>query len=269
MKGRAFQRVPLAVKVEFRTDSSFLVAYSVNLSRGGIFLETDYAAEVGSEIPLEFHAPGLGSIHLVGRIAWRRTEADSDGPAGLGVAFQQVDDELGKRIDYLVARFAGLKVMTVCARDQDGPMLARLVRSVLSTADVQSFRDFSRAETNLRPDTDLMLIDVDIYTDEAVELIHATKAKANPTPIIALATRDSAAQKALAAGADGTITNPPAFRSLQKLILHTLGRPMRVAGGESRRPTTNEGTGPPSPPPGPRTAPPSPRAGSARPTKSD
>ena len=41
MTDRDQARMPYTVQVEFRTPSSFLVAYSVNLSRGGLFIETD------------------------------------------------------------------------------------------------------------------------------------------------------------------------------------------------------------------------------------
>ena len=41
MTEREHERMPYSVQVEFRTPNSFLVAYSVNLSRGGLFLETN------------------------------------------------------------------------------------------------------------------------------------------------------------------------------------------------------------------------------------
>ena len=65
MTGRAFQRIPYVVKVEFRTPSSFLVAYSINLSRGGIFLETEHPAAIGDSIALEFAVPGLWPIQVI------------------------------------------------------------------------------------------------------------------------------------------------------------------------------------------------------------
>ena len=41
---------PFAMAVEFRSASSFLIAYSVNLSRGGLFLETGHELPVGAPL---------------------------------------------------------------------------------------------------------------------------------------------------------------------------------------------------------------------------
>ena len=53
--------MPYTVQVEFRTASSFLVTYSVNLSRGGLFLETDAPIPAGSGISLDLVVPGHGT----------------------------------------------------------------------------------------------------------------------------------------------------------------------------------------------------------------
>ena len=49
MSEREYERMPYRVQIEFRTASSFLVAYSVNLSRGGLFLETEADVPTGSQ----------------------------------------------------------------------------------------------------------------------------------------------------------------------------------------------------------------------------
>ena len=64
--------MPYAVQVEFRTASSFLVAYSVNLSRGGLFLETDADVPTGAPMTLDFAVPNAGTTSLNGIVAWRR-----------------------------------------------------------------------------------------------------------------------------------------------------------------------------------------------------
>ena len=62
--------MPYAVQVEFRTASSFLIAYSVNLSRGGLFLETEQDIPQGAAIGLALDVPGAGPIDLSGVVAW-------------------------------------------------------------------------------------------------------------------------------------------------------------------------------------------------------
>ena len=72
MSEREYERIPYSVQVEFRTASSFLVAYSVNLSRGGIFLETDVDLPTGVLLGLDLVVPGTGMLSLIGLVAWRR-----------------------------------------------------------------------------------------------------------------------------------------------------------------------------------------------------
>src|SRR5512140_1520936 len=103
MSEREYERIPYSVQVEFRTASSFLVAYSVNLSRGGIFIETDSDLPMGVLVTLNLQVPGVGMLHLVGVIAWRRANDSPDGPPGIGIEFQDVVPQLGSAIDLLVS----------------------------------------------------------------------------------------------------------------------------------------------------------------------
>ncbi|WP_428264668.1 TIGR02266 family protein [Haliangium sp.] len=228
MNGRVFQRIPYAVKVEFRTASSFLVAYSVNLSRGGLFIETDHAAKIGDGIRVDFEVPGLGPVAVTGRVAWRRDAGGTEGPAGVGVEFDDVDELFGRHIDRLVARFKGLRVLILCAREDDGPTLERLVRAALATAAVDSSNDFRQAAPRLTDEVDLAVIELDVYTDLAIDLIRKAKARTPPIPVIALVSEPSLRERARKAGADECVANPPAAAQFQALLLKTLGRPLRV-----------------------------------------
>src|SRR5215468_6082862 len=105
MTEREHQRMPYAVQVQFRTASSFLITYSVNLSRGGLFLETDQEIPEGSPIGLELAIPGIGQVDIAGVVMWRRPPDTPDGPAGLGIEFQDVAPQLGFVIDRLVSTF--------------------------------------------------------------------------------------------------------------------------------------------------------------------
>jgi PilZ domain len=57
MAERAHERMPYTVQAEFRTPSSFLVAYSVNLSRGGLFVETEVDIPTGALVTVDFEIP--------------------------------------------------------------------------------------------------------------------------------------------------------------------------------------------------------------------
>ena len=78
MSEREYDRMPYVVQVEFRTASSFLVAYSVNLSRGGLFIETPSDVPAGAGITVDLTVPGLSdqpARHR--RLAARRERCDA------------------------------------------------------------------------------------------------------------------------------------------------------------------------------------------------
>ena len=230
MPGREFQRIPYVVQVEFRTASSFLVAYTVNLSRGGLFVETETPVQIGSEIPLQLAVPGHGPIHLTGRVAWRRPMADEEGPAGVGIEFMDPGEELGVVIDQLITHFKGLNVLLLAARPQEQSALTRLVRSVLSTANVVTSDDFTKGRSMLDGGIDIAIVELDIYTDLGLDLVRAAKTRASPVPVLALASQDELRRQARAAGADEVTSRVPPFDEFQRLLVRALGRPLRIRG---------------------------------------
>jgi len=228
MTEREHQRIPYTVQVEFRTASSFLVAYSVNLSRGGLFLETDTDLPPGAEIDLSFAVPGAGPIALSGVVTWRRGRENPDGPPGIGIEFQDVTTILGGTIDRLVAAYEGLSILLYSHDRQDRSSLARLIRSIMSTADVVSAADARVAETLLTDDIDLAVIDVDAEPEGALVALRAAKHVQPPVPTIALASSKKLRERARGAGADEVASNPPPFAELQVMMVRALGRPLAV-----------------------------------------
>ena len=228
MSEREYQRVPYAVEVEFRTASSFLVAYSVNVSRGGLFLETEHDVPIGAELELRLAVPGAGPVALTGSVAWRRGRESGDGPPGLGVEFVDLGPDLGAIIDRLVAGYEGINVLLLAPDRQDRTSLTRVIRSILGTADVVSAGDSRVAETLLTGDIDVAVIDVDADPDGALAALRQAKAVVPPIPAIALASTKKLREHARAAGADEVASNPPAFTELQVLLVRALGRPLAV-----------------------------------------
>jgi uncharacterized protein (TIGR02266 family) len=228
MSEREHLRVPYAVEVEFRTASSFLVAYSVNLSRGGLFLETETDLPIGAEVGLKFAVPGAGALQLTGRIAWRRGHESPDGPPGLGVEFEDLVAQLGGTIDRLVGGYEGVSVLLLSADRTDRNSLTRLVKSIINTAEVISAGDARVAETLLTGDVDLAIIDVDADPEGALAALRTAKLVQPPIPTLALASSKKLREHARAAGADEVAANPPPFSELQMLLVRALGRPMAV-----------------------------------------
>jgi uncharacterized protein (TIGR02266 family) len=228
MSEREHKRIPYAVEVEFRTASSFLIAYSVNLSRGGLFLETEHDVPVGGDVALRLAVPGAGSLPLAGVVAWRRDPGSLDGPPGLGVEFVDLGPDIGAIIDQLVGSYAGINVLLLAPDRQDRTSLTRVIRSILGTADVVSAGDSRVAETLLSGEIDLAVIDVDADPDGALAALRQAKTVTPPIPSIALASTKKLRERARAAGADEVASNPPAFSELQILLVRALGRPMAV-----------------------------------------
>jgi len=228
MSEREYDRIPYSVQVEFRTASSFLVAYSVNLSRGGMFIETDSEMPTGVLLTLDLHVPGAGLLHLIGMVAWRRGVDSPDGPAGLGIEFQDVAPQLGSTIDKLVSSFQGVQILLLSGDRQDRTTLARSIKSIISTAEVLQAADAALACTLLTNEIDVAIVDVDFDPEGALDTLRAAKLVSPRVPTIAIAASAKLREMARAAGADELAANPPPFAELQVVLVRALSKPVSV-----------------------------------------
>jgi uncharacterized protein (TIGR02266 family) len=222
--------MPYAVQVEFRTPSSFLVAYSINLSRGGLFLETDADVPTGAAIALELSVPGItGTTALHGVVAWRRAvEQASEGPPGLGIEFQDVAPALGAMIDKLVGNFRGVQILLLSGDRQDRTQLARNVKSIIATAEITQAADHVVAANVLTGEIDAALVDVDFDLEGGLATIRAAKQQQPPVPAIAITSNPTYREQAVAVGADELLANPPPFADLQVVLVRALAKPVAV-----------------------------------------
>ena len=220
--------MPYAVQVEFRTASSFLVAYSVNLSRGGLFLETEADIPTGALMTLDFSVPGAGTTSLNGVVAWRRGTTETDGPPGLGIEFQDVAPQLGTTIDKLVSTFRGVQVLLVSTDRQDRTSIARTIKTIISTAEITQAADANVAATVLTHEIDVAIVDIDHDFEGGLAILRKAKAQNPPVPTIALSSKADLRDKILASGADELIANPPPFADLQVVLVRALGKPIAI-----------------------------------------
>jgi uncharacterized protein (TIGR02266 family) len=228
MADREYDRIPYSVQVEFRTASSFLVAYSVNLSRGGLFVETDADVPTGVLLALELVVPGAGALNLVGIVAWRRGYDSPDGPPGIGIEFQDVAPQLGSAIDRLVSSFHGVQILLLSGDRQDRTTLARSIKSIISTAEILQAADANVAATLLTSEIDLAVVDVDFDPEGAVHTLRAAKLLSPKVPTVAIAASAKLREYARAAGADEIAANPPPFGELQVVLVRALSKPVSV-----------------------------------------
>lgn len=228
MSEREYDRMPYSVQVEFRTASSFLVAYSVNISRGGIFIETDTDLPMGVLVALDLQVPGAGRLHLVGVVAWRRGFESPDGPPGIGIEFQDVAPQLGSAIDQLVSLFHGVQILVLSGDRQDRTSLARSIKSIISTADILQAADAEVAATLLTSEIDLAVVDIDFDPEGALQTLRAAKQLLPKVPTVAITANPKLRELARAAGADELASNPPPFGELQLVLVRALSKPMSV-----------------------------------------
>ena len=217
------------MRVQFRNASSFLVAYTVNLSRGGVFLETEQMVAVGSPITLQLEVPDVGPSMLTGRVSWRREQPDVDGPVGIGIEFEEMSESLGAMIDQLVADFGGITVLLVTGDAKDRVTITRQLKSIIATAEVVGAADSRVAESVLDDEIDLILADGDGEPDAVVHMIGAVQALFNPVPIVVMSSFEETRERAKDAGASEILPNPPSFGELQAAVMRALGKPSAVA----------------------------------------
>jgi uncharacterized protein (TIGR02266 family) len=228
---RQQKRLAIAVEVEYRTAGAFLVAYSVNLSAGGMFVETPKPLPIDTPLSLKFAVPGSESLEVQGIVAWVRDTPSTVGPAGMGVRFADpLETRYGELIDRLVERFRGIHVLVFAPGTQGRGRLIRALRSMLSSAHVIEIADSTAFEEAMGREADLALIEFD-EAEEADALVALRLAKVGPRPMPAIvaAPDDELRNRARSLGADEVVTNPPAFTELQAAVIRALGRPSRIS----------------------------------------
>jgi len=101
------QRVEAAFRVRYKSMDDLVVAYSKNLSRGGLFLRTNKFLPVDSTIRLHLDIPDGGEpISMPCRVAYVRDDTDwgSVGEAsGMGIEFLEPNEEVRERVEQFLA----------------------------------------------------------------------------------------------------------------------------------------------------------------------
>jgi uncharacterized protein (TIGR02266 family) len=230
MADREHERMPYSVQVVFRTPSSFLVAYSVNLSRGGLFIETDAEIPSGSPLTVDLTIPTAGQVSLHGAVTWRRAADSQEGPAGLGVEFTDIAPQLGALIDRLVSGFHGVQVLVLSGDRQDRTSLARSIKSIISTAEVMQAADANVAVTLMSSEIDLAVVDLDFDLEGGLAALRAARAQEPAVPCVALTANTKLYDLARVSGAAEVVANPPPFAELQVVLVRALSKPTVVRG---------------------------------------
>ena len=95
-------RAPVRIQIEYGSGGPFFSAQSLNLSRGGVFLQTEFLLPPGRGVQLIFNIPAKPRLSVLGRVVWTRGPGDPRGPAGIGIQFETVAPEVLQVIEELL-----------------------------------------------------------------------------------------------------------------------------------------------------------------------
>mgnify|MGYP001029574298 CR=1 FL=1 len=111
---RKHARVPIELKVEYKRLNTFFADYTKNISKGGTFIKTPKALDIGTEFIFSLTVPGLdGPLRLKGRVMWIVQEGEELPPEaqaqdqtepGMGIRFIYEGDAQKRTIHGMVER---------------------------------------------------------------------------------------------------------------------------------------------------------------------
>ncbi|MBL8921813.1 MAG: TIGR02266 family protein [Myxococcaceae bacterium] len=103
---RKAERLQHELLVAYRTVDGFITDWAVNISRGGIFINTRNPLPVGSVVRLIISLPDAAfPFDLTGRVIRAQPhDPQADQTSGMGIEFMDVDDEKRARLERFVDR---------------------------------------------------------------------------------------------------------------------------------------------------------------------
>jgi len=101
---RRSRRLPVEVKVDYRTVGRFLTDYTMNLSKGGLFVQTCLPLQPGERVRLRITLPEVDApFALDGLVRWVAHRDDDLGhPPGMGIEFVDASDDLLRHVERLL-----------------------------------------------------------------------------------------------------------------------------------------------------------------------
>ncbi len=228
-KKRKHERVPVILEVSYRTTGGFLVSYSMNLSKGGIFIETDNPLSVGEELTLRLMPSADKNVfeELRGRVVWVRKEETSEGRPGMGIVFENIAETIGDIIDDLVSTFKGLQIVFVGGKSSKSRShFAGRLRSILRSKVTEVGGKISAID-QLTQNVDLIVADLDRAGQEGLALLRwATDGMKNRPALVALASLPEMQETAKKLGIDEVISPKGSPNEFRMAVLRALSRPL-------------------------------------------
>jgi uncharacterized protein (TIGR02266 family) len=239
---RLHPRVPFVLKVDYR-DRAELADATENLSRGGLFVQTDLPMEIGASVPLSLSFPGLlDPVEIVGKVAWVRPSL-AGRASGVGISVESDSDK--QRLDRLlspppadapaIARIPseGFKVLIV----EDNPHIVEMYSYVLKKLATTDLKGKVPLEVHFAADghaalTELQqgrfsLVMTDLYMPVMDGFQLVEKIRAEPTlkeiPVVAISAGGKDAQeRATKLGVNMYLRKPVRFAEVLETVKRLL-----------------------------------------------
>jgi len=220
---RASVRVGVVLQLEYRNAGHLLVSYCTNLSRGGLFIPTDEPHSPGTQLTLRMDVPGKRDpVSLDAKVRWVRSFATDEGPAGMGLAFDGVDQLLGDEIDGIVARFAPLQIELIGDRPAAWTHITAQLRSLV-TCETQE-RTLDVKDPLSLESVDLVIVDIDSDPAPALRLLSSLSTLKRPPPRVALCTEADPSMIGRAARHARVVRTPVDGHELRAAVLECVSR---------------------------------------------
>jgi type IV pilus assembly protein PilZ len=89
-ESRKNQRVDTSIDILYAESGEFIKSHTLNISNGGLFLETEYPLPVGSEVALRMTLPGEAEpMEIQGCVVWSNPRSNNNNfPSGMGIQFR-------------------------------------------------------------------------------------------------------------------------------------------------------------------------------------
>lgn len=106
---REFERADVRLQLNYRDaiGGNFLFEYSMNISRGGIFIETQHPAAMGTLLLIRFQSPEADElIEVEGEVVWTNPVEDDSPNPGMGIQWRNLDEDSRAHIASIVKAIA-------------------------------------------------------------------------------------------------------------------------------------------------------------------
>lgn len=103
---RTHKRFPSTLEVRYSSVKGLISDWTMNISKGGMFISTKYPLPEGTNLTLKLKIPdSKEEISLDAEVVWRVKPEESKGTLipGMGLKFKNIDEEVIKKIERIIS----------------------------------------------------------------------------------------------------------------------------------------------------------------------